>query len=224
MRKKKKNSNGMADNSANRSWDITIAPRPVAGNSARIVEKLSSMPLSETLRVWHNATIALSDPKKAHLKADASKVLTAIDREWKRRGGGRARPEDWFKWPGTQASMGGRPLAADWLDEGVLKYLGYQVGKSSNLVSPLRAAILDRVFSGQLPPVFPPQYLADWGAPASAGRLRKIVESIAAFTRNAKRRSDQRLDQAILDWEHDLKFLHDTYYFGRFRFTWPATL
>lgn len=196
--------------------------RQSGGDPARIVAKLPSMPLAGTVVVWRNAITALKDPKRKHLRKGASEVLAALDIEWKRRGAGPERPEDWFKWPDSAASLGDRSLAGDWLDVGVLKYLGYQVGTSSDLSSPLREAILRRVFSGEIPPAFPHRYLAEWGAPASAARLRKIAESIASFTRNAKRRRDDRLGLAISDWEHDLMFLHDEYYVGRFRFAWPV--
>ncbi len=230
MRKSKKSRNtnvncpvGIPGKPAPALKNIAVKAKPVAGNSARVIAKLPLMPLSEMVGVWRNATVALKDPKKKHLVVAAREVLTGIDAEWKRRGAGEERPEDWFEWPDTQAGVGSGSLVGDWEDVGVLKYLGYQVGKSSDLSSPLREAILGRVFLGELPPAFPRSYLAEWSAPASAGRLRKIAESIASFTRNAKRRRDDRFDLAISDWEHDLLFLHDEYYVGRFRFLWPAT-
>lgn len=188
-----------------------------------MITKLPSMALSDTVRLWRNSIAALKDPQREHLKKGAHQLLAALDVEWKRRGEGQERPEDWFKWPGTDAGVGDGSLTGVWLDEGVLKFLGYQVGKTSDLSTPLREAILGRVFSGEIPPAFPRSYLAEWGAPASAGRLKKIAECIASFTRNAKRRRDDRLDLAIMDWEHDLQFLHDEYYVGRFRFGWPVT-
>lgn len=202
---------------------VATKPKVVSGSTAGIVAKLPSMSLAATVGVWRNAMAALKDPQRKHLRNGAHEVLAALDAEWKRRGAGQERPEDWFKWPGADASLGDGSLTLEWLEEGVLKFLGYQVGKSSDLSSPLREAILGRVFGGEIPPAFAQSYLAEWGVPASSMRLRKMAESIASFARNAKRRRDERLDQAIEDWEHDLQFLHDEYYIGRFRFAWPVT-
>lgn len=202
---------------------IRAKAKPVEGNAAGIAAKLPLMVLSDTVGVWRNAIGALKDPKRKHLRADARELLAAIDAEWTRRGAGPDQPEDWFRWPDAEAGVGDGSLAGGWQDEGVLAYLGYHVGKSSDLSSPLRKAILGRAFAGEIPPAFPRGYLAEWGAPSTAGRLRKIAESIASFTRNAKRRRDDRFDLAISDWEHDLTFLHDEYYVGRFRFDWPLS-
>ena len=57
----------------------------------------------------------------------------------------------------------------------------------------------------------------------AAARLKKMAETIAALARNAKRRNNASLDQAIRDWEHDLSFLYHTYYVGHFGFGWPST-
>jgi hypothetical protein len=180
------------------------------------------MSLADTVAVWRNAVDALHNPARRRLRDGARALLSALDDEWKRRGAGEERPEDWFRWPGTDANRGAGSLTADWLDEGVLKFMGYQVGKTSDLSTPLREAILSRVFTGEIPPAFPRAYLVEWGRPSSSGRLRKMAECIASFARNAKRRSDGRLDQAIQDWEHDLQYLHDAYYIGQFRFAWPS--
>ncbi len=109
------------------------------------------------------------------------------------------------------------------VSDGMLSYLDYRVGRQNGEVASIRQRILSRVFEGRLPPVFPTDYMSSWGAPKSAARLRKIAESIAAFTRNAKRRRDYKMDDAISDWESDLGFLYDRYYIGHFSFGWPIT-
>ena len=73
----------------------------------------------------------------------------------------------------------------------------------------------------QLPPVVSPAYVAEWGAPESSMRLRKMAESIAAFARNLKRREKPEFEKAVSDWESDLRFLHRELYFGKFGFGWP---
>lgn len=107
----------------------------------------------------------------------------------------------------------------------MLRFLGYHVGHQG--VEPeARKQLLSRVFRGDLPPFHSPRYMAEWGKPQSALRLRKIAESIAAFARNNKRRHDPSLDQAIADWEADLEFLYDEFYAGYFHFDfhWPSTI
>ena len=83
-----------------------------------------------------------------------------------------------------------------------------------------RQAILDAIFDGPLPPVFPKVYMSEWSRPGAPARLQKLAETIAALTRNAKRK-DSSMMAAIADWEADLEYLFETYYRGRFRFGWP---
>jgi hypothetical protein len=103
---------------------------------------------------------------------------------------------------------------------GPLKFLGYTVGRDGHRQG-MRWAILRRVFDGVLPPVFPADYLSEWGAAGSPRRLSKMAESIASFARSAKRRDAHKFVHAIEDWENDLRHLYDTYYVGRFGFAWP---
>jgi hypothetical protein len=64
-------------------------------------------------------------------------------------------------------------------------------------------------------------YMAEWGTPSSATQRRKMEESIAAFTRNAKRRAFPKLAVTITEWEGDLEYLRKVYYVGRYDFNWP---
>jgi hypothetical protein len=61
------------------------------------------------------------------------------------------------------------------------------------------------------------------GANQTARRLHKLANTLAALTRNAKRRDTVSLSKAVDDWERDLAFLHDRYYVNFFRFGWPET-
>ena len=125
-----------------------------------------------------------------------------------------------FTWPTTEAAPGSSNLQVHWLKVGLLKHMGYSVGRSG-LPGGDRQRILKAAFTDALPKVIPPEDLAEWGAPRSAERLRKIACSLAAFCRNARRRS-RPPEQAIKDWEQDLRWLKRTYYEGRFSFRWPA--
>ena len=139
-------------------------------------------------------------------------MLRAIQQEWDRR---LRRPEDYFVWPSTAAEEGDHSLRQlDWPETGVLAFLGYAVGRTHGIHDAARELILAEIFSGSLPPVHSPDYMLQWGSPKTAGRLRKTAETIAALTRNAKRRRDMRLADAIREWERDLKFLYDRYYVG----------
>jgi hypothetical protein len=95
------------------------------------------------------------------------------------------------------------------------------VGVTNGVSIVERKAILKEVYEREIPPVFTPNYLAEWGAPGSSARLKKMAETLAAFARNAKRRGEVELDVAISDWEDDLRFLYDKYYVRRYFFQWP---
>jgi hypothetical protein len=120
----------------------------------------------------------------------------------------------------TRANGDGSLATDGWLREGLLKYVGYSVGKKSETAR-FRRRMLAEIFCGPIPPVFPKDYQKEWGDPGSVARLRKLAESIAAFARNAKRKKSANMQAAVQDWEADLEFLYDEYYCGKFNFGWP---
>tara|TARA_B110001469_G_C9614749_1_gene305976 strand:- start:114 stop:1652 length:1539 start_codon:yes stop_codon:yes gene_type:complete len=130
-----------------------------------------------------------------------------------------------FPWPTTDASDGDGSLEEeDWPDIGLLKHMGYTVGKSGESRS-IRHQILTSVFElTSIPKIDSPEYVKSWGTQRSASRLRKMAESIAAFARNNKRSSNTSLD-SVGDWEDDLAWLEIAHYRGKFnnKFTWPRT-
>jgi hypothetical protein len=151
-------------------------------------------------------------------------VVSAIDEEWERPRAAPLRDDDYFPWPTTGADPGSGDLnSEDWQREGLLKVMGYKVGIGGERGS-FRKQMLSAIFRCVVPPVFPPNYVAEWSSPGSPLRLRKMARTIAAFTRNAKRRRDAQMSEAIRDWERDLDFLHDEYYVGEFGFEWPPTV
>lgn len=107
-----------------------------------------------------------------------------------------------FAYPTTKANPGTQNLSNDVFkyEQGLLKHYGYKVGKSG-LSQTERWRILDAVFSLPLSQIDNAAYLSEWGEPLSAKRLQKMVDSIAAFTRNAKRRNRRSFSKAIQDWE-----------------------
>ncbi|MEQ1902293.1 MAG: hypothetical protein ABL866_16350 [Devosia sp.] len=199
--------------SANRGIDISQSIDP-------LINRLPSMSFGDLAKVWRNA-LRLSEGKQ---RDTAQKAIVAIEAEWARRGAAGVSPDDYFKWPSTDAPGGDGQLSLQSLmKEGMLKYLEYQVGRTNGQPTNIRRLILRRVFEGSLPPVFPPPYMAEWGGPKSSARLHKLADTLAALARLFKRRHDGRFDDAISDWEADLRFLYDEYYVGRLGFAWPAT-
>lgn len=131
------------------------------------------------------------------------------------------RAEGYFAWPSTDAPASRFGLSGDHFhyQEGLLKFVGYQTGEAARSES-IRRDILDYVFHNELPRVKSPAYMAEWGAPKTPDRLRKIANCLATFTRNAKRRVSADCGEAISQWQGDLNYLYTTYYIGRFNFAW----
>lgn len=201
-----------------------IGPAEQANSVAdRMISTLGTMKLIDTIQLWRNCLTLLGNEKKASQHGPARKLLAAIGREWERRRI-RPNPDDFFRWPSTEASSGKKAISTEaWLVEGMLQYVGYKVGRTEGLPSSSRRMILREVFRGTLPPAFPPDYMDKWGQPSTALRLKQTAETLASFTRNARRRRDTRMEVAIRDWEQDLLFLYEEFYVGHFHFGWPET-
>nr|ADI21942.1 hypothetical protein [uncultured nuHF2 cluster bacterium HF0130_29D04] len=66
------------------------------------------------------------------------------------------------------------------------------------------------------------EYVAEWGDPGSALRLRKMAYSLSSFARQQKRKQNAS-QQAIVKWETDLKYLRVNYYQSFAKdFNWPT--
>lgn len=130
------------------------------------------------------------------------------------------------EWPSTTVKVGLSNLPGGTIEvdisygEGILSHYGYKVG-INGLSRKERWEILDRVFLNPLLKMDNTAYLHEWGEPNSEKRLKKLANSIAAFTRNAKRRRRGNFGQAIEDWEADLAYLKRTYYNNIFSFKYP---
>lgn len=198
-------------------------PKISPDSALRLIPKLPGMKPQEIAQLFVNSVGNLADPAKAYLHDATRMLLDAISDEWRHREKA-GNPDDYFQWPSTDAAGGDGGLTGrHWPAEGLLKFMGYTVGATQGERAQVRELILARVFSDHLPQIVSPDYMMEWGRPKTAGRLRKMAETIAALTRNAKRRRDRSFDQAIRDWEHDLSFLYHTYYVGHFGFGWPST-
>ena len=130
----------------------------------------------------------------------------------------------WFPWPTTNASRGARGMkVVCWRERGMLDILGYYVGEMYPTPRGIRRCILEYVFECHLPPLRDRHYLLEWGEPQTAQRLNKLANTLAALTRNAKRRDVISYARAIDDWEGDLALLYERYYVRFFHFGWPST-
>ena len=134
---------------------------------------------------------------------------------------------DYFKWPTTDAgydSEGEIEDPKDWPEESPLKHMGYKVGVNG-LSRVKRREILENAYKGDVPNVFNPEYMEDWGSPDSSKRLHKMARSIASHARNAKRKKTSSMYTSILDWEGDLTWLKETFYDGVYdgSFKWPSS-
>ena len=176
----------------------------------------------ETQQLWLNA---LRWQKKGGLQAkeEAQKILDAIETSWLIRAAG---PRDgWFPWPTTEAHPGLGTLGPNqWLEMGLLSFLGYHVGANGEAESVRRLILQRLLFLKVLPPVFPAWYLRQWGEVESAERLKKTADTIASLVRNNRRMADPSRDLAIEHWCCDLTYLHREHYTARFGFAWPDTI
>ena len=194
----------------------------------RLSRTLPDMRLDGMYHLCLNAKRHLEDERPL-MQAAAALILQAIDVERARRkhqAPGSESREGAFRWPSTEVHQGksaaaGRFEIENPAPEGMLVRMGYRVGMKRGESDYSRQRILQRIFEQDLAGE-ESFYKDSWGANGSAHRLKKLAYTIAALTRNAKRRSVHRMDEAINQWEDDLAFLHQRYYVGQFDFPWPV--
>ena len=180
--------------------------------------------MQELQRQWLNC-IRLLESADRDKQSAARKLRNAILDEWERRCKMALSNPDYFDWPNTEAGPADRSQRFDsWNQEGVLKYMGYEVGKTRGLAERLRREILDAVFNAVLPPVNSPNYVEKWGLPGTAPRLERLANELARFAKNGKRNRTADYSAAVADWEVDLEYLYQKYYIEKFDFGWPNVL
>jgi hypothetical protein len=133
-----------------------------------------------------------------------------------------------FDWPSAFATRGEGDIEFDetpWPKVGLLKHMGYKVGKYGLKKEKQRQEILRKVYiSSNLPLVKSRSYMAEWGKARSCQRLQKMANSLATFCRNAKRRSKPP-KLAINHWETDLRWMYRNFYRrDHCNFSWPSTI
>jgi hypothetical protein len=187
-------------------------------NRAERITPLSSN-LGDQLRQLKNALRVLAEPEHK-LRGQAILLREKVSSVWAIQ----AAQDKWFPWPNTIALPGAGELKeVCWRQQGMLDVLGYHVGETKPTPRDIRRCILQYAFECHLPPLSDRHYFLEWGKPQSARRLKKLSNTLAALTRNAKRRDVISYATAINDWEGDLALLHERYYVHFFHFGWPAT-
>jgi hypothetical protein len=93
---------------------------------------------------------------------------------------------------------------------GVLKEMGYRVGKSG-LLPRERREILWRTFRVHLVfgPDCPSDYIREWGGRCSPARLEKMHRVLGGLVANAKRKTKVDMSEAIRDWNEDQVWLRN---------------
>jgi hypothetical protein len=191
----------------------------------RQIARLPDHTDGEFVTIWLRFSKYISGIRAAERAGRDTNFLAALEAEWDRRKVTAEGDEVYFRWPSTLVSevMGNSAVNGGWPTSGMLDAFDYHVGKTRGIPSGARRHILRFLFEERLPLVYDTAYTAEWGRPATAGRLQKLAETIAALVRNAKRNTGRDYTQAISEWEDDLSFLWSTYYVGHFRFGWPIT-
>jgi hypothetical protein len=188
----------------------------------RLIASVPTRTHFELLEMYKKCCAKMAVRNRSATSAAIASLHEAILDEWDRRARSLLAEDGYFEWPTTDAPLGdGAFSASTWRSVGMLSALGYHVGVTEGLPAIQRRFLLDQMFEIRLPPLNDARYMLEWGAPRTAGRLQKLAETIAALTRNAKRRTSQDLHVACDDWELDLDYLYAKYYVGHFRFSWP---
>lgn len=128
-----------------------------------------------------------------------------------------------FPWPSTDVNIGSRKLdGADWPKESLLSFMGYRTGQRGTEVES-RRAILDFIYTKNVPNVNTVEYMRKWDSPNTGKRLLQMARSLANFVKNEKRKDPFSYAISIAEREADLEYLKRKYYIGRYDFTWPHT-
>jgi hypothetical protein len=99
----------------------------------------------------------------------------------------------------------------DWRDIGLLRASGYSVGISSDIKAGKRRDILDYILlHDDLSDITDLTYKAEWGRANTELRLKKMVDSLVMFAKNAKKQ-ERNYDLAIKSWEEDLRYIEYTH-------------
>jgi superfamily I DNA/RNA helicase len=166
------------------------------------------------LDVFERIMICLSDQDTSEFTAEMSRLREHWRNMIRSPNASDDENSDEAEWPSHAVRSQSEALSGKVFphEQGMLSFMGYQVGMTSPLTDSERRAILRYVFHGHLPTVVSAGYTAEWGTPASATRYSKLRAVLSTFIENAMRR---RIDMsvAIAEWQQDLVYI------GQFRIT-----
>lgn len=220
--------NGSLDGLGGIRWSSSKTTQNEAAAEHVQANKSSQSPLktldTDTLFKKYRAALVSLSKGNQKLSEPANKTIKNINNEFLRRFDGTVNKEGYFIWPNTKiyASHLGLSDQKFWQEKGVLTLYGYRVGKTHGEPQNVRRQILDEVFKANIPPILERFYIREWDAPNSALRLKKMANTLAELTKNARRKTTN-MDTAIEHWEEDLRYLYNKYYVGKFGFGWPDT-
>lgn len=152
---------------------------------------LAKMSDGDLERMFRSCVNAITQAKPN--AGEAEKRLGEINAIWRTR---------------LSAALEGR-YKAESPEVGVLKTLGYQVGKEG-LPERARRALLDYAMSGNLPFVGSPAHMMEWGDPCTSTRYRKLHRVLAGFATSA-RTQGEHMSVAGANWEADLAYVEDVW-------------
>jgi hypothetical protein len=89
----------------------------------------------------------------------------------------------------------------------MLAEFGYHVGQKGEKTA-IRRIILALVVEGELPIVASPAYTAQWGAPNSSQRYRKLINFLQAQTTKP---ACANMAKAMIEWSEDLDWVRQNY-------------
>ncbi len=182
--------------------------------------KTSSPPqydMEELARRYLEACRILANPERASEHAAARHGIKWIQGIW-------AKSPDYFRWPKVRHYIGHSTLPTDdWVEVGLLKFMGYEVGAHGESTI-VRRMILDDVFLRSLPRINSSDYMQAWADPQTSSRLRKLAQTVNQFAELHYKEPSKR--RAVGDWLADLDYLHQKYYVPmmarlRMHWSWP---
>lgn len=155
-----------------------------------IATKVPGFDDNQLLKLLTNALERLSDEKKGPA---AREIVNAIKHEWSVR----------------LARFREGTYSCTTPHDGMLSALGYHVGNHKGVATHHRRRILAYVLSGELPPVQSPAYMAEWGAPGSPRRLKKLKNVLRGLI-ESHQRNPHDYEKAISEWQQDLEFVSES--------------
>ena len=152
---------------------------------------IGAMNDEELLQLFKNAShILLKGPNKA-----AELAVIEIEREWKiRLDLARA-----GKYPGQLPQTG------------MLATLGYHVGNTEGIKTPIRRRILKHLLERQLPMVQSPAYTDEWGAPNSSQRYKKLIRFLESQLDNPHNNNRPNMERSMIEWREDVEWIQTTF-------------